>query len=123
MKRIKIATITLIGILGFGGCASTGFQRSQGNGKVYWVPEKCERTKTDSNNRDKLWCLHDGEPTGVYLMPADYKDIDMYNKENETDTKALNELNKSLQNYNNKQLQQNYNTQQYMYQNNIGNIK
>ena len=119
MERVKIfGSISMLAfILSFilSGCASTGYNTANHNGKLYYFPENCSHFRYSYSNPDELHCVgNDGKLTGRVLHPADAQQVANYKYQKEQEQKAWDSLNHSLDKLNSDLQKQNESLMQMM---------
>lgn len=85
MKNIVLTIICLI----FAGCATSGYMTAKHNGKMYWVPENCEKYQYYNSDPDILYCFHNDTRTGTIMKPADSTQVQNYYAKQQAESASL----------------------------------
>jgi len=102
MQKASNIIITMIFAIGLSfalhGCASTGYNTANHNGKLYYFPNNCSQFRYSYSNPDELHCVGDnGQLTGRVLHPADAQQVANYKYQREQNQKGWDSLNRSLE--------------------------
>lgn len=88
-------------ILLFSGCASSGFNTANHNGKLYFFPKNCSHFRYSYKNPDELHCVGDnGQLTGRVLYPADKEQVQNYRYQEKKNKEGWDSLNNSIEKMN-----------------------
>lgn len=107
MKKVLSGAIIIALCLGISGCSSRGYNTANHNGKYYYFPDNCSQFRYYNSDRDRLYCLNNGQETGVVITPASNAQVQNHLYQQRSNQQALDSMNRNLQMQNqNFQLQQ-----------------
>jgi hypothetical protein len=88
--QFESRVFTLITVLLFSGCSSTGMMTAGHNGKKYWNPGNCSKYEYYYSNPDKIHCITNGVKNGAVLEPVSQQQLDNHYREQELSSSSSN---------------------------------